>query len=469
MHVERTGEFEQRSRKINRMSKSINLKYIPGKDILWNFCLWGLITAYIAVSLFPLLQSGYYSDDMEYSLIRPAQELQGGSFLNHLVDKNTVSIKLNGRLSPVNYFFKGLIYYYANTLLAYKVIILLMVVVNIFLFGHFVKLLVGNKYVSYLLMLVIPSFFQFRLNHDPILAFGGQMQILFLFVLLSLIFLQKYLIGNKYSNWGISVIFYNLCLYCYEVSFVFLPVYFILIFEARSNWRKGVITASPFLVSLFAAVTLNLLAVFVWKDPSAAGYAGTKMNINISILKTFFIQIGAALPLSYYFGDPSKIFDHNILDFLSRVSLPYWLITVLFTFFYLRLSRKLNLPDIKWRALILTGLIFFLAPAFLTSLSEKYQRELIPYGFGMGHIPVYIQYYGLLMILSGCFFFFLRLIPSGFGRKVIGLFVLLSLDFILLVNLRDNVIIVDKANIDLYYRRQALDRSSSLRNKKPLK
>lgn len=431
--------------------------FIPEKDTLRTFCLWGLITAYIVVSLLPLLQSGYYSDDMSNSLFRPRQELTGGSFLNHFLQSNSYHIKSLGRLLTAKEFLSGAIYYYATNLLTHKIIILLLVVLNIFAFGHFVKVMTGSKYLSYLLMLVIPSFFQFRLYHDPILAFGGHMQILFLLFIVSLIFLQKYLSGKRHAYLAISVVFYNLCLYFYELSFVLLPVYLLLVFEARRTFREAFITGFPFLASFLIAVALNLVAVFVWKDPASAGYAGTKMNFNIAIIPTFLIQIGAALPLSYYFGNPSKIFDHTLSELLSRAGLPYLLIILVFTLLCLRLSKNLHKEDVKWRTLTLTGLIFFLTPAFLISLTEKYQIELIPFGFGMGYIPVYIQYYGLLMSLAGVFFFLSRLIPSGRGRKVIGFFVLASLDCILLVNLENNAVIVDKANIDLFYRRQALE------------
>ena len=86
---------------------------------------------------------------------------------------------------------------------------------------------------------------------------------------------------------------------------------------------------------------------------------------------------------------------------------------LVFTLLFLRLSKNLHKEDIRWETLSLTGLIFFLAPPVLISISKKYQTELIPFGFGMGYIPVYIQYYGLLMCLAGVFFFVFRLIPSG--------------------------------------------------------
>jgi len=439
------------------MKKSLNTIFIPEKDTLWTFCLWGLITVYIVVSLLPLLQSGYYSDDMSNSLFRPRQELTGGSFLNHFVQMNSYHIESLGRLTPVKEFLSGAIYYYATNLFIYKALILLLVVLNVFAFGHFVKVMTGSKYFSYLLMLVIPSFFQFRLYHDPILAFGGYMQFLFLFLIASLIFLKKYLSGNGRAYLAISVAIYNLALYFYEVSFVMLPIYLLLVFEARRTFKKAFSTGFPFLASFLIALALNLLTLFVWKDPASAVYAGTKINFNIAIIPTFLIQIGAALPLSYYFGNPSKIFDHTLSELLSRASLPYLLIILVFTLLYLRLSKNLHKEDIRWRTLTLTGLIFFLTPAFLISLTEKYQTELIPFGFGMGYIPVYIQYYGLLMSLAGVFFFVFRFIPSRRVRKMIGFFVLASLAFILLVNLENNAVIVDKTNIDLFYRRQALE------------
>ena len=439
------------------MNKGFNTIFIPGKDTLWTFCLCSLIAVFIVVSLLPLLQSGYFSDDMSNSLFRPQQELTGGSFLNHFVQINSYHIEILGRLTTVKEFLSGVIYYYATNLLTYKIIILLLVILNIFAFGHFVKVMTGSKYLSYLLMLVIPSFFQFRLYHDPILSFGGYMQILFLLLIASLIFLKKYLSGNRHAYLAISVVFYNLALYFYEVSFAMLPVYLLLVFEARRSFKEAFSAGFPFLVSFLIALALNLLTLFVWKDPASAGYAGTRMSLNLAIIPTFLIQSGATLPLSYYFGNPSKIFDHTLSELVSRASLSYLLITLVFTLLFLHLSKNLHKEDVKWRTLTLTGLIFFLTPAFLISLSEKYQIELIPFGFGMGYIPVYIQYYGLLMSLGGGVFFLLGLIPSGRVRKMIGFFVLASLDFILLVNMENNAVIVDKSNIDLFYRRQALE------------
>ena len=328
------------------MKKSCNTIFFPGKDTLWTFCLWGLITVYIVVSLLPLLESGYYSDDMSDSLIRPQQELTGGSFLNYFVHINSDSIRSSGRLTPTSQFLRGAISYYADTLLTYKAIILLLVVLNIFAFGHFVKVMTGSKYFSYLLMLVIPSFFQFRLYHDPILSFGGYMQFLFLFLITSLIFLQKYLSGKRHAYLAISVVFYNLCLYFYELSFVLLPVYLLLVFEARRTFRESFSTVFPFLASFLIALALNLLALFVWKDPASAGYAGTKMSLNLAIIPTFLIQIGATLPLSYYFGNPSKIFDHTLSELLSGASLPYLLITSLF---HASLSSPVKEPEFKGR------------------------------------------------------------------------------------------------------------------------
>ena len=118
------------------MKKSFNTIFIPGKNTLWTFCLLGLITVYIVVSLLPHLQSGYYSDDMWNSLFRPQQELTGGSFLDHFMQRNNYHIESLGRLATVRVFLSGAIYYYATDLFTYKVLILILVVVNVFAFGY---------------------------------------------------------------------------------------------------------------------------------------------------------------------------------------------------------------------------------------------------------------------------------------------------------------------------------------------
>jgi len=424
-----------------------------------NLLVFGFIGTYIVVALLPLLFSGYYSDDMVNSVIRPTQELEGGTFFKYYVSANKSWISANGRLFPVSSFLTGLIYYYSNNLSAYKIIILLLVIIDIFLFGYFIKLLTNDKYLSYLLMLVVPSFFQYRLYHDPILSFGGLLQILFLMLLLSLIFLQKFLISRKYSYLAVSVIFFNLCLYSYEVSFVLLPVWLFLIFQRRGNFKRALALTYPFLLSFLLAVTLNVLARFIWRETSATGYIGTKFNFNIAaILRTFYLQLGSAIPLSYYLGNPSRIFNHTISYLLLNFKLLYGLIMSIFTIAYVNLSKRVRF-EIEWKNFVIPGIIFFLFPAFLISLSDKYQQELNRYGFGMGYLPVYIEYFGLLMIFAGSLLLLLKSTESARVRKFISFILLISLNLILLVNLESNSVVVDKANIDLFYRRTALEHS----------
>lgn len=422
-----------------------------------KFLVFSLIGTYIVAALLPLLFSGYYSDDMVNSVIRPTQELEGGTFFKYFISENKSWVNANGRLFPVSAFLTGLIYFYSNNLVAYKIIILLLVIFDVFLFGYFVKLLTGDKYLSYLLMLVVPSFFQYRLYHDPILSFGGLLQILFLMLLLSLIFLQKFLISKKNAHLAVSVIFYNLCLYSYELSFILLPVWLFLIFQRRGHFKRALALTYPFFFSFFLAVTLNVFTRFIWRETSVAGYNGTKFNFNIAaILRTFYLQLASAMPLSYYLGNPSKIFNHNILYLLFNFKLLYGLIIIAFTLVYVNFSKKIRL-QIEWKNFVIPGSIFFLFPAFLISLSDKYQQELNRYGFGMGYLPVYLEYFGLLMLLAGSFVLFLKSTESAGLRKFVSFFVLISLNLILLVNLEGNSIVVDKANIDLSYRRTALE------------
>lgn len=428
---------------------------LPDRETLQDLFWWGLIAANVVVSLYPLLQSGYYSDDMVRSLIRPLMELRGESFLAYFLRVNTRIIGTAGRLYPVNLFLTNLVYYCSGTAGAYKTVILLLVLLNIFSFGYFVKIMTGNKKLAYLCMLVMPLFFQFRLYHDPILSFGGLMQIFFLLLIVSLICLKQYLRGYSYWYWSLSVVLYNACLYSYELSFLLLPAYFLLIFGAGRRFRESATIATPFLLSALIAAALNLLALFVWKDPLSAGYAGTKLGLISSVLKTFFIQSSATLPLSYYFGNPSKFFDPDLSALLSQVSLLPGLFAVVVTFAMFHLTTNLDMRSITGRAFSLTGLIFLVLPALFVALSEKYQQDLIRYGFGMAYIQVYIQYYGLVMLSAGGIFFLLRLLSRG--RQAAVLIVLILLNGAMLVNLQNNAAVVEKANIDLYYRRRALE------------
>lgn len=423
------------------------------------------MVAYVSLSLLPLLSSGYYSDDLITSTFRGQLQVQGVSFIEYFIETNRFWIHSNGRLFPVHLFTISAISYLSSSLLTYKAILLSLNVIDVLLFGYMLRLHTEHRATAYLGMLVLPTLFQFRLYHDPILSFCGMMQVFVASILAAMIFLYKYLEHNRTPYLLVSLLFYNSCLYYYEVGILLLPL-FVVIVERKRASLKGVVTlASPYAVS--ALVALGAMGVVRhMRDVAAASYPGIAFNLEAEpMVRAFALQLYASLPLTYVIGNPSGLFRHDvrIYDVGSVVANIAWTdlvalvpLTLLYTVWLRRPAVVEGIPS-----LCALGGILMVAPSFVVSMSLKYQGDLRAAGRGMGYILVYVEYFGTASVITGCLLLAFRTVCNGWARRVAGAMVLGVLAIVLLVNLQSNRLVVEKANIDLHYRRAALARALS--------
>lgn len=426
---------------------------------LYLYVSYALIVVYVSISLLPLLSSGYYSDDLINSTIKGQLELQNITFVHYLIDENRRWVTSRGRFFPVAVLTTEAISYVSYHLQLYKILILSMIIMNVLLLGYLLHSITRNRYVSYLGMLLLPMLFQFRLYHDPILAFSGMMQLFVSLVLCAMISLYKYL-EYKNSNYLIaSLVFYNLSLYTYEVSIFLIPLFLIIVTDPRDWQSKDRIKLSaPYVISVVVA----LMAMFVareLKSPAAPGYSGIMLSMEPArVVETLFLQLYASLPLSYYAGNPSHLFHHDLSSFVASIARHDIAVWLLFVAFYMRLIGKLvKIQGIS--ALLYLGSALVLFPAMAISISLKYQGELRSFGAGMGYVPVYIQYYGTALFMTGAIVLALQKLSRKSVRIVVHMAVVVVISTGLLVNMQSNRLVVEKANIDLYYRRAALTRA----------
>jgi len=333
---------------------------------------------------------------------------------------------------------------------------LILIIINIFLFGYFIKIVFKEKYLAYILMLCMPLFFQFRLYHDPILSFAGHLQLFFCYLICSLIFLQKFLEYNNKKNVVISMVFYNISLYAYEISVPLTLLLFILIFEHYKNLKKSFKKSLPFIYSLTIAILINFLVRFTVNKE----YSGITFNLNVFlIIKTLFMQIYSSMPLSYYISNSSHLFNHNVLSLFKDINSTDLMLIIVFNVLYWFLIEKVNVDRVNWGIFLLLGIGLLILPALPISVSAKYQQELNWYGgLGTGYIPVYIQYYGALMVLSVIIVLINKLINAK-NRIIPKLILTTGVSLIIIINLNSNRTVVDKANIDLYYGRETLEKA----------
>jgi hypothetical protein len=110
-----------------------------------------------------------------------------------------------------------------------------------------------------------------------------------------------------------------------------------------------------------------------------------------------------------------------------------------FTFFKINLKNTLNQYTKNNHILLLLGLILWLVPPVLISVSAKYQSELY---LGRGYITLYVQNFGLATILYSMYYF----IRSEYLKK--GLILILFI--IIFINLSYNFHLIEEATEKSY-------------------
>jgi hypothetical protein len=97
-----------------------------------------IINLFIIVSaiyfLFPLLQSGFVSDDAYNSLIRGNILEKNQTFINYVLDLNWGWIKGSGRLYPIEHFSQTFLFYFIKNVFSFKIFKLTIILISIYYF-----------------------------------------------------------------------------------------------------------------------------------------------------------------------------------------------------------------------------------------------------------------------------------------------------------------------------------------------
>ena len=177
----------------------------------------------------------------------------------------------------------------------------------------------------------------------------------------------------------------------------------------------------------------------------------------LRILRAGITQITAGLPLSFYSAGyqasvmdqvypASSLLHYDLASFLRSVRLSDVILLLASCFI---LSRRGKGEEPAGRPVLselaVLGLSFALLPAVTVAMSQRYQGQLVA---GLGYLPVYIQYFGIVMLLL-CLT--LRLKPCAGSRALC----LSAFALIFLLNLQNNRAVTQIMNRSFYDPRNA--------------
>jgi hypothetical protein len=371
---------------------------------------WPLLAALglAACLMKPLLQTGFIADDAGNSLLHGILAYHRITMLELL--RCSLNAWMPTRFIPVAFAQTYAVFYVFTDRVCYKIFIIVCLVCNLILFYRFVLKLTRSEALSTLTIVIIMSAFQMRNFHDPILAFNGLLQTLLMFLLISYLALIAYLDSGK-TRWLIlSILTYVLACFTYEISHLLLAVHMAIIVHRRGISRRAFTLAGLYLCFLALCVAVPiLLRIASGQDSLSAYHPNFEPR---AFLTTLAKQLLAAAPLSYSFAKPE---GHSMFQYLQMRDRSFLRILAVCALVCLSIldglrrfinrGGKLNYP-----ILLSLGVLLWALPAIPIALTPRYQKEVF---WGVGYLPVYIQYSGMgCLITSGVAYVLERLRDS---------------------------------------------------------
>lgn len=415
------------------------------------------------ISMSVLLSGGFYMDDVILSYLTKAGAADTG--IRNYICENITGWLHQGRLFPISNIYVSLLMCFVPNAFTYKLIILLFVLMDVYVMGLFVWRMSGQKSVSYLAMGAMPLVLQIRYYHDGLVGYHLLMQIMILVILLSALTLNCYMENGKVRWLVLSLGLYTVGILTYEIGFVGILVLCFVAFCREKEGLRDVFTwknvwKTVKLIMPFFLVTLAVLGITVYvKGAYGTAYDGIQVSLNPGkILTTACKQALAAFPLSYWLLANDNLgyaFAAGAGEFVKNIKIADIIAVGILLFILYKKCRseiKIHTRPLLWGI----ALVMWWVPALIIGMSSRYQEELF---WGIGHIPVYVEYFGIMLFALLVFSLCLSFLKNLKIRKIFSGVIYAILGLVLLLNLQNNRIVTELLNETYKYSRDILDAS----------
>ncbi len=412
-------------------------------DTRTQFRVMALLVCVVNVAaLLPILQTPWRGDDnWWYSSVRGQAILQQKNAIQVTMDDLVSGIR-GGRWFPLQSY-KVLVFYFMERVV-YKTVIVLLVLLNVAVLGYFIYEISRSRWLSLLATVLSPLFFQqFRHYHDPLTSYHFVEQVEVLFIILSLVLFLWFIRGRRPVHLYGSLACYVVCLLVYEVSFPFFLLHGLIAYWqlGRGHLRKVFSLSLPFCL----LATCNLAIAMAVRHIFRAHYSGIRIGMDASsCLQALAHGICAPLPLSTFLSHTQSFSPwwEHFLTCGTGEALVLSILTAILLYQTCRMcvSTGTERGGSPTRGLVIIGLGLWLLPAPLIAMSAKYQHELLRFRLGIGYMPVYISYFGIMMVATAGVDRTLRLLQDRSDRALqVGILAITIIGFLVaVVNFTNN-------------------------------
>ena len=413
-----------------------------------------LVLLLMFICLQPALSGGFNWDDAFFSVEAQAMRVSGEPIFRR-VWREIIDYVRIGRINPFATF-HFLVFYFIPDVFAYKLMLVLLTLLDGVLFYRFLSLWGRDHRPALMALLIVPLCFQLRLYHDPLNSYYGLMQVMLCELLGSLNLFLRWLREKKPSQLFFSLLLFAMGLMSYEMFF---PLTALFLLPALDSEKKLFPAVRKMLPHIMLAVFLFGLSMLLRRNiTEATAYNGTTFAPDLkAILTALSYQLRAAFPLSCRIsGYDAALFGKRIpWDTVFNTSLSRWisgicwqdLIACLILAVILNGSPVPEKAKFSWMR-VLFALLLWVLPGLVISLSEKYQQDLYP---GVAYIPVFFSYFGAALLLYELCALLGRVFRPGMLRPALTGIACA----VLMINLQDNRDISRRLNDIFLYPRAA--------------
>jgi hypothetical protein len=328
--------------------------------------LFPLGAATIATAIFwPIFGSGLYSDDMLSALLIGTIKLENSSFWGVLAEQNRLWFS-RGRLFPLTLAWTDFTWYFLGWSPLYsKVASVLFLFLATGTAALLTFRLTCSRQAAYLTLLLIPVCIQVRIGNDPLLSYPTLIPLVLIIVLSQGLLVELY---ARTGGWKIPIalsLVFGIGMLFYELSIVGIAVAIAVATALRiplKSWKR-----------LFGPSLLVLAAygIVVATIRTKVGYVGIEIGAGVSpILKSFALNLFAAVPLGYWAVEPNGIVASagivKILMLAAVFAAAYWAL--------LKSTVYGETGEVSLRTGALVGLVLIIGASAVFALSKGYQE-----------------------------------------------------------------------------------------------
>ncbi len=372
--------------------------------------------ALVAVFMQPAIHAAYRADDTWNSVVRGKLTLVGVPLPEHLWQTAEHFFTSTGRpnvLGTTQGLFTA--WFFDPHVVAYHAFIVVLTAIAAGVLYALAREFGLTRGGALLVVVLVAGAIQFRSYHDAALGYSGSMQIVIIFLLLSLILFMRALRRDDGRLMVASVLLFLPCPLIYEGAYPMVVLYLGIALMERRGWA-AVRASLPFLAlgAIFVGISL------VGRAMAPSVVPGYEVGSSPwAALKTYVIQLFAPIPASNVFfaadygsflpigGNPTKA---ELLGAAWRGLAIFALVLVL----SLRLAghdgAKLPPARTLW-GLATCGALLWITSVLVISAAPKYQTELVA---GKGHLPTLVQVFGWGLLATAAL---LALLRTARGRS----------------------------------------------------